>query len=87
MIYNYNCSSIVNASIHLANSQRKHGRRCNLRFQFQDTVLLQSTLGFATMGIAANLDIAATTSLTDLCHYIIATLGITTFHFVPYVAK
>ena len=43
---------------------------------------IQSTLGFATMGIAANLGIATATSLTVLCHYIIATLGITT-----YVAK
>ena len=39
------------------------------------------------MGIAANLGIATATSLTDLCHCIIATLGITTFNFVTYVAK
>ena len=49
---------------------------------------VQSTLGFATMGIvAANLGIATAASLTDLCHYIIATLGITTFNFVTSVAK
>ena len=49
--------------------------------------LLQSTLGFATMGIYANLDIATATPLMDLHHYIIATLGITTSNFGPYVAK
>ena len=48
---------------------------------------IQSTLGYATMGIAANLGIATATLLTDLCHYIIATLGITTFNFDTYVAK
>ena len=48
--------------------------------------MIQSTLGFATMGIAANLGIATATSLTDLCQYIIATLGIMTFNFVAYVA-
>ena len=50
-------------------------------------IQLQSTLGFATMGIAANLGIATTTPLTDLCHYIIATLDITTSNFGLYVAK
>ena len=39
------------------------------------------------MDIAANLDTATTKTLTDLCYYIIATLGITTFNFVTYVAK
>ena len=48
--------------------------------------LVQSTLGFATLGIAANLGIATATSLTDLCHYVTASLGITTFDFVTYVA-
>ena len=32
--------------------------------------LVQSTLGFATMDIAANLDLATAKSLTDLCQYI-----------------
>ena len=48
---------------------------------------VQSTLGFATMGLAANLDIATATLLTDPRQYIIATLGITTWNFGPYVAK
>ena len=48
---------------------------------------IQSTLGFATMGIAANLGIATATPLTASCHYVIATLGITTPNFGPYVAK
>ena len=39
------------------------------------------------MGLAANLDIATATPLTDLCHYIIATLGITASNFGLYVAK
>ena len=39
------------------------------------------------MGIAANLGKATATALTDLCHYIIATLGITTFNFIAYVAN
>ena len=46
-----------------------------------------STLGFATMVIAAKLGIATATPFTDLCHYIIATLDITTSNFGPYVAK
>ena len=50
-------------------------------------VKVQSALGLATMGIAANLGITTATSLTDLCHYIIATLGITTFNLITYVAK
>ena len=42
----------------------------------------QSILGFATMGLAANLDIAATALLTDPCHSTtIVTLGITTSNF------
>ena len=45
---------------------------------------VQSILGFATMVLAANLDIATTTSLTDLPHYIIATMGVTTSHFRTY---
>ena len=32
--------------------------------------LVQSTLGFATTDIAANLDLATAKSLTDLCQYI-----------------
>ena len=48
---------------------------------------LQSTLGFATMGLAANLDIPTATLLTDPYQYIIATLGITTRNFGPYVEK
>ena len=39
---------------------------------------IQSTLGFATTGLAANLGIATATPLTDPRHYIKATLGITT---------
>ena len=39
------------------------------------------------MGLAVNLGIATATPLTDLCHYIIATVGITTPNFGPYVAK
>ena len=48
---------------------------------------IQYTLGFATMDLAANLGIATATPFTDLCHYIIATLDITTSNFGPYVAK
>ena len=48
---------------------------------------IQSTLGFTTMDFAGNLGIATATPLTDLRHYIIATLGITASNFVPYVAK
>ena len=41
--------------------------------------VVQSPLGFATMGLAANLEISTTPLLTDLRHYmIVATLGITT---------
>ena len=47
---------------------------------------LHSTLGFA-MGLTANLGIATTIRLTNLCHYIIATLGITTSNFGLYVVK
>ena len=50
-------------------------------------MLIQCTLGFATMGLAANLGIATATPLTTSRHYIIATLGITTPNFGPYVAK
>ena len=46
-----------------------------------------STLGFTTMGLAANLGIATATPLTDLRYYIIATLGITASNFGPNVAK
>ena len=49
--------------------------------------IVQYTLGFATMGLAANLDIATATSLTDLPHYIIATMDITTSNFCTYIAK
>ena len=48
---------------------------------------IQATLGFATKGLAANLGAVTATLLTDLSHYIIATLGITTFNFVANVAK
>ena len=48
---------------------------------------IQSTLGFATMGKAANLGIATATPLTDLLYYMIATLGLTTSNFASYVAK
>ena len=58
-----------------------------LRFLFTKGLIIQSKLGLATMGIAANLGIATAASLTDLCHYIIATLCITTFNFVTYVGK
>ena len=39
------------------------------------------------MGLAANLDIATATWLTDLLYYIIATLDITTSNVGPYIAK
>ena len=48
---------------------------------------VQSILGFATMVLAADLAIATATPLTDPRHYILATLGITTPIFGPYVAK
>ena len=47
----------------------------------------ESTLGFATMGLAANLGIATATPLTDLLQFIIATLDITTSNFCPYLVK
>ena len=49
--------------------------------------VVQSTIGFATMGLAVNLGIPTAIPLTDLSHYTIATLGITTSNFGPYVAK
>ena len=48
---------------------------------------VQSTLGFTTMGLVANLGIATATPLTDLCHYILVTLDIMTTNFGPFVAK
>ena len=50
-------------------------------------LVVQTTLGFATMGLAANLGIATVTPLTDLRHYIIANLGITIANFGPFVVK
>ena len=47
----------------------------------------QSTLGFATMGLAANLGIGITALLTDLRQYMIATSGITTSNFDPDVVS
>ena len=47
---------------------------------------VQSTLGFTTMGLAANLDIATATLLTDR-QYIIATMGIMTSNFCTYIVK
>ena len=49
--------------------------------------VVQSPLGFATMGLAANLYIATAALLTDLRQNIIATLGITAFNFSAYVVK
>ena len=54
---------------------------------FRKKLVIQSALDFATTGLAANLEIATATTLTDPHHYIIATLGITTPNFAPYVAK
>ena len=48
---------------------------------------IQPTLGFATMDLASNLGIATATPFTDLCHYIIATMDITTSNFCTYIVK
>ena len=51
-------------------------------------MLLQSTLGFATRGLAANLDLATSRAVTDICQYIsIATLYLPTSNFGPLVVK
>ena len=68
----------------LANLSTRNSQNSNRK---QLSEWIQSPLGFPTMGIADNLGIATVTLLTDLCHYIIATLGITTFNFDTYVAK
>ena len=51
------------------------------------SIRLQSTLGFATMGKAANLALATRNAVTDLFQYYITTLYLATSNFGPYVAK
>ena len=48
---------------------------------------IQSTLGFATMDIAANLDLATGRSLTDLCQYINSDLVFSDLKFGPFIVK
>ena len=50
---------------------------------FRKKLVIQSALDFATTGLAANLEIATATTLTDPHHYIIATLGIANPQFRP----
>ena len=48
---------------------------------------LQSTLGFVTMGKAANLALGTRNAVTDLFKYYITTLYLAASNFGPYVAK
>ena len=49
--------------------------------------IVQSTLGFATMGKAANLGLATRNAVTALFQYCITPLYLATSNFGPYVAK
>ena len=70
----------------IANESLACSKLSALRKTLIEVRQLHSTLGFA-MGLTANLGIAITIRLTNLCHDIIATLGITTSNFGLYVVK
>ena len=63
---------------------RKSVLRNSIQSKFESNSV-QYTLGFAAMGLAANLDIETATSLTDLLpHCILATMDITISNFCTY---
>ena len=56
-------------------------------FPLKRSLPVQSTLGFATMYIAANLDLATAKALTDLHQYINSDLVYSDLKFRPFIVK
>ena len=60
---------------------------CKMAKLFPPVNIIQSTLGFATMDIAANLDLATGRALTDLHQYINSDLVFSDLKFGPFIVK
>ena len=65
-------------------SLRKKEKYSNaLRKKLKNYIAIQSTLGFTTRGLAANLDLATGRAVTELCQYLNSDLVFSDLKFLP----